>query len=323
MNNSKTRWFVSFMLIALMLTVVTGVSAQSNVLATLSVDGDQFTIGDVIPLTLHVTHPSGWRVIVPTLEKTWGDFEVRSQATPTISSDGAGTETTAQQIEVVRMRPGEAQIPALTLSVVDDQGNLQNVEVAPVAVTIQSVLAAGDTQLRDIKPQAELITWQRSYVPIIVAVAVTSIALAVYAIRRRRSRPVIDKRTPRQRALATLKTIGTQDLQLPEDTKAACINIATCLKDYTASTATIPARDLTTSELAWQLRQHDLPADWITRVIEVLRLCDTAKFALSVPNLTTIRGLIDMVELLVEQYPPAPPPGEPKTKRTRLKGATA
>ena len=84
-----------------------------------------------------------------------------ASATPAIVANGDGTETTSQKIEVARMRPGEVQTPAFTLSIADDQGNLQNVEVAPVPVMVQSVLVAGDTTLRDIKPQADLITSQR------------------------------------------------------------------------------------------------------------------------------------------------------------------
>ena len=162
MHNSKTKWFISLITLALMLTVVGGVAAQGNIAVTLSARGDKITVGDVIPLTLRVTHPAGWRVILPALEKQWGEFEVRSQSTPVITASGNGTETTTQKIEVARLRPGEVQTPALTLSVADDQGHLQNVEVAPVSLTVQSVLPAGDTTLRDIKPQAELITSQRT-----------------------------------------------------------------------------------------------------------------------------------------------------------------
>ncbi len=228
-----------------MLTVVTSVSAQdsipaqSNVAVTLSVGGEAPTVGDVIPLTLQVTHPAGWRVIVPTLEKQWGEFEVRGQSTPVITANSAGTETTTQKIEVARMRPGEAQTPALTLSIADDQGNLQNVEVAPVAVVVQSVLVAGDTELRDIKPQADLMISQRMVWPLIVAAALGVIGLIVYFVKRRRNRPVIDKRTPRERALATLKALEAQNPQTPEDVKAACVEIAICLRDYIAATTTI------------------------------------------------------------------------------------
>jgi hypothetical protein len=322
MNNPKTKWLISLMVIALMLSVVSGASAQGNVAVTLSVGGEAPTVGDVIPLTLQVTHPVGWRVIVPTLEKQWGEFEVRSQSTPVITASGNGTETTTQKIEVVRMRPGEIQTPAFTLSIADDQGNLQNVEVAPVSVVVQSVLVAGDTQLRDIKPQAELLSSQRMWWPLPAATALGVIGLLGYVIQRRRNRPVIDKRTPRERALAALRTLEAQKPQTPEDIKAACVEIAIGLRDYIAATTTIPARDLTTSELARQLKLNDVPADWNIQAIEVLRACDAVKFAGDVPEPALFHGLFDMTELLVTQYPPAPAAAQP-TNHTKLNGVTA
>jgi hypothetical protein len=323
MNSPKTKWFISLIALALMLTMVGGAAAQSTIIATLSVGGKAITVGDVIPLTLQVTHPAGWRVIVPTLEKQWGDFEVRSQATPTIVSNGDGMETTAQKIEVARMRPGEVQTPALALSIADDQGNLQNIEVAPVSVVVQSVLVAGDTTLRDIKPQADLMTSQRMLWPLIAAAALGILGLIAYRINRRRNRPVIDKRTPRERALAALKTLETQHPQTPEGVKAACVEIAVCLRDYIAATTTIPARDLTTSELARQLRLNDVPADWNIQVVEVLRACDIVKFAGDVLEQSMIQGLIATVALLVTQYPIAPAAESQPAKHTKLKGVTA
>jgi hypothetical protein len=322
MHNSKTKWWISLIVLALMLTIVSGVSAQGNIDVTLSVGSEALTVGDVIPLTLQVTHPAGWRVIVPTLEKQWGEFEVRGQATPVIAASGDGTETTTQKIEVVRMRPGEIQTPAFTLSIADDQGNLQNVEVAPVSVMVQSVLVAGDTALRDIKPQAELLTSQRMVWPLIALIVLSVVTWSIYLINRRRQRPVIDKRTPRERALDTLKGLAAQNPQTSTDLKTACFDIAVCLRDYIASTTPVPARDLTTNELARQLKDKSLPADWANNVLDVLRVCDSVKFACDVLELTTIHGLIDTVELLVEQYPPAPVAAQPG-KHTKLNGVTA
>jgi hypothetical protein len=290
---------------------------------TLSVGDEDITVGDVIPLTLRVTHPAGWRVIVPTLEKQWGDFEVRSQSTPVISASGNGIETTSQKIEVVRMRPGEVQTPAFTLSIADDQGDLQNVEVAPVAVTVQSVLVAGDTTLRDLKPQADLITSQRMVWPLIVLIVLSVVIWTIYLVNRWRTRPVVDERTPRQRTLDTLQTLAEQNPQTSADLKAACVEIAACLRGYIAATTSLTAHDLTTNELARQLKESSLPADWSTHAIEVLRVCDSVKFACDFLELTTIHGLIDTVELLVQQYPVEPAPAARPAKRTKLKKVTA
>jgi len=233
-------------------------------------------------------------------------------------------KTTSQTIEVARLRPGEVQTPALMLAVADDQGNLQNVEVAPVSLLVQSVLVAGDKTLRDLKPQVDLITSQRTSAPVIAVAVLTLMVWGVVAIQRWRNRPVVDNRTPRQRALAALKALEVWDPQTSEDIIAACVDLAGCLREYIAATTPILARDLTTNELARQLKQNDVPADWGLKVIEVLRVCDSVKFAHDIVELTTVQGLIDMVEILVEQYPTvSAQPTAPQTKRAQLKKVTA
>jgi hypothetical protein len=144
-----------------------------------------------------------------------------------------------------------------------------------------------------------------------------------YFVNRRGHRPVIDKRTPRERALATLRTLAAQNPQEPAGITAACVEIAICLRDYITATTTISARDLTTNELARQLKINNLPTDWITRAIDILRVCDSVKFAGDVLELTTIHGLLDMVEVLVEQYPPAPAATPQPPKHTKLNGVLA
>ena len=236
------RWMMGMLVLVLALTPVSLVAAQSNVQVTLSVGNGNYTVGDVIPLTLRVTHPAGWRVIVPALEKQWGDFEVRAQATPIISANPDGSETTMQKIEVARMRPGEAQTPALTLSIADERGVLSDLEVAPVTVLVASVLQPGDTALRDIKPQAEVITWQTTYWPLALA-CLLGLSVAIgYGVNRWRQRPIVDKRTPRQRALGELGQIAALPLSSPQEIKTAGAQLSACLRDYVAVTSDIPAR---------------------------------------------------------------------------------
>ena len=151
--------------------------------ATLSMDTQNITVGDVIPLTLRVTHPAGWRVIFPTLEEKWGDFEVRSQAAPEIVTNPDGTQTTIQEIRAAIMRPGDVQTPPLTLSVANDQGSLSSLEVAPVTVPVTSVLIEGDTTLREIKPQAELVSEGRPYWPLTIAGLLAAGALIAYGVQ--------------------------------------------------------------------------------------------------------------------------------------------
>jgi len=136
-------------------------------------------------------------------------------------------------------------------------------------------------------------------------------------VKRWRTRPVVDKRTPRERALAMLKALKAHNPQTPADLKAACVDLARCVREYIAATTTIPARDLTTNELARQLKMNDVPDDWSLKVIEGLRACDSVKFAGDVLDVATVCGLMDTVESLIEQYPPASTqPAAPQAKHT-------
>ena len=173
MDRIKNSWIWKALLVVVLLAgggaVFNVAHAEDNLVATLSANSQDITVGDVIPLTLRVTHPTGWRVIFPTLEKQWGDFEVRGQAVPEILTNPDGTQTTVQEIIVAYMRPGEVQTPALTLSVADDQGSLSSLEVAPVPISVRSVLIEGDTNLREIKPQVELVSERRPIWPLMTA----------------------------------------------------------------------------------------------------------------------------------------------------------
>ncbi len=57
--------------------------------------------------------------------------------------------------------PGAFVTPPLAYTVTDGTGNLFEFTAQPVSVNVTSVLVEGDTELRDIKPQAEIpaATW--------------------------------------------------------------------------------------------------------------------------------------------------------------------
>jgi hypothetical protein len=319
MNKIKNRWLWQTLFAVLLLAASGAIfitaNAQGNLVATLSVGNRHITVGDVIPLTLRVTHPAGWRVIFPALDEQWGDFEVRRQSTPEIVTNPDGTQTTAQEIQVARMRPGEVQTPALSLSVADDQGNLNNLEVAPVAISIRSVLVDGDTTLREIKPQAELVTERRPYWPLVSVGLLGSAALAGYGVHRWRNRKPADRRTPRQRTLDTLKALGAQNPQTLPEMKTYCAHLADCLRDYLAAIANLPARDLTTREISRHFKGQEFPPAWSAQVVDVLRVCDGVKFANQELELPAIQTLTVKVRQLVEQYPPQPQPAPRRSGR--------
>ena len=289
-----------------LLAAAAPVFADGQVSAALTVERENITVGDVAPLKLSVTHPAHWRVIIPALEKQWGDFEVRMQAPVEITANAGGDETTTQRIELIRFRPGVSTTPPLPLSIVDDQGRITTFEVAPVPIEVKSVLVEGDTALRDIKPQASLIVSRASPLPFAGMGLTGSVALGVYAVRRRRNQPVRDKRTPQQRALDTLSEIEALDLLSRGEARTYCVRVSDCLRDYVEQVCHIAARDLTTSEIAMQLSHSRTPVSIERQIIDVLVTCDIGKFANDPSGIQKIGRLGDALREIIAVFPPAP-----------------
>lgn len=309
-----TGKFFFLLLLAVVLALPVVASADNGVNATLEVGRTEINVGDVVPLTVTVTHPHAWRVIFPTLEKTWGDLEVRAQNAPQITENTDGTETTTQEIDVTYFRPNQVMTPAMDLSIVDEQGNVQALNVQPAVLNVTSVLQENDTTLRDIKPQAEL--WQLSNSPLplaaSLALAFTLVGGVGYVVWKQR--PQLDKRTPRERAMDEFKAIDSEKL-LETDVKAYSVRVSDTLRDYLTNGCNINAHDLTTGELAHTLKQREVPANVASQIIGVLRVCDAVKFANDASDMVALKNLTAIAQQVVTVYPPAPEPKKREVKK--------
>ena len=249
-----------------------------GVTAVLQAPAGPFTVGDPIALTVQVTHPAGTQVILPQLAQTWGGLEVREQRPAQSTTNADGTHTTAQTIVVTRFAPGDFQTPPLAVTMSDAAGQLSQAMAAPAALTVGSVLAEGDAELRDIKPQAELeIPAIAPYPAIFAGVAALAVALLGFLLwRRRANRRPLDKRTPDQMALDELARIA--GLSLPAAGRYAEHYAATadCLRTYLERQFAIPARDRTTLEITTALRTAPFAPANAQTLVTLLAECDLA-----------------------------------------------
>ena len=248
--------------------------------AVLAPDGD-WTVGDVIPLSLQVRHPAGWRVIVPALEGAWGDFEVRSQGLPQIRDNNDGTETTVQQLEVALFAPGDHATPPLEISVVGANGVVTQFLVPSSTITLRSVLTGDDTTLRDIKPQWTLDVpniW-----PIILGGVAVFVVLAFVAVRGVRARLgqriAVDHRTPYQRAYDDLVVLETTSLLNEANYKEHYAHVATSLRELIEAIYNFPATECTTAEMRRALRGLNISEEQARYALAILQECDVVKFA--------------------------------------------
>lgn len=275
---------------------------------------DSLTVGDVVPVTLSVTHPAGYRLIPADLTHSWATaelpLEVGAQSAVTIADNGDGTQTSRQTITVTVWEPGQLALPPLSLSMSDPQGNLQTVTSSPAVLTVSSVLVDGDTTLRDIKPPATLpapSVWPTATAVSVVILLVAGSAVAFVVWRKNRPQP--DTRSPFQRALDDLTRIEQMNLPAQEMAQAHVTLITDVLRRYLEADFDIPALDQTTAQIVAALNAPTAPnlsPAVREQLVALLQEADLVKFANVEPDPTTAVSLGEVVRGLILDMRPAP-----------------
>jgi hypothetical protein len=304
------------LLTAFLLVAVGRAGAEDNgpITATLSAPQGRLTVGDSILLTLAVTHPAGYQVILPELEPGWGDFTVASRSEAATTANADGTQTTTAAIDARLFQPGAFHTPPLEVSVTDGHGGLQTVTTAPAAVTIASVLQQGDAELRDIKPQAALpiaATWPWIVGGVAAAAALTGV---LFWRMRRRNKAAVDNRLPHEVALDDLAVI--EGLRLPQQGrfKEHYTLVSGAVRTYVERRYGIPALERTTGEIRPDLARIDLAPQVTAALVAFLQESDLVKFSDHrewPPDLASAQELLAQGRLIVETTTPAPVAPQP------------
>lgn len=317
--------FQALMLIALLLLAVAPVAAQGDgpVTATLSAPDGQLTVGDAVQLTLAVTHPAGYQVILPTLPDAWGDYAVVSQSPATVVDNADGTATTTMRIDARLFQPGVFTTPALEVSVTDGQGGLQTVMAAPAAVNVASVLQEGDSDLRDIKPQAVL-PMPAAWPWVVAGLAAAAVVAAVIWRARRREKLAVDNRQADEIALDGLSRI--EGLRLPQqgNFKEHYTLVSDIVRVYIERRYGIPTLERTTGEIRPDLAGVDMPPQVSALLIAFLQESDLVKFSRWTPDIDSAQQLLAHGRMIVQATrpePPAQPDSQPPARRRRQRAA--
>ncbi len=304
----KFLYIPMLILIALSVVIPTTALANGEIEANLTIQGgEEMTVGDPILLTLSITHPEDYQVIPVTLDTAWGDFHTQS-ITPTSSvSNPDGTATTTQLIDVRLFTPGTFTTPPMSVSLSDPGGNLVEVVVLPVDVTIYSVLIDGDSNLRDIKPQAELP--YRNLLPWIILGTVTLFLTAIGLVwwRRRKMKLAlapVDNRLPHEIALDELARIEKMDLPRFHRFKEHYTMISDTVRIYMERTYHIPVLERTTSEIRTSFRHAEVSKEISGRFVTFLDDCDLVKFSKFRPDETSAYQILTKARQIIEDTKP-------------------
>jgi hypothetical protein len=294
--------------------VATQVSAQTTTSVTITPSTDHVTVGDPVELTIAVNHPAGTQVLMPQLDPNWDSFVVRSQSPVNTVDNGDGTATTTQIIDVRLFAPGAFETPPLNVTIADSNGQITEATAPPIPITVNSVLIEGDTELRDIKPQATLpgaLTWSA-----FIAVVGAFIAAIVWFIARR-VKEAFDNRLPHEVALDTLAAVEKENLPENGRFKEHYTIVTDALRTYVEQTQGIQATDRTTAEIQAILNQTSLTTEQAKQFINILSESDLVKFAKFTPDLESAHALIAESRQFVADTKPEPE--EEKEQRLKIK----
>ena len=291
---------------------------HSGIRVSFTADRATLTVGDLVTLTLEVTHPMDHAVVVPRLGPEWGPFEVISQTAVQTDSNGDGTETTRQQFTVTLFAPGTFETPDLSISVRAPDGGVERTFPSPLQLTVNSVLSGSDETLKDIRPPSDLSppSWRQPAVLAIAALAVVAalVSGSSFVHRRLRGREELpvseaDTRTPWEAAIQEIDRVDRLDLPGDGRFKEHYTLVAQAIQSYARAmyveNAGRPdATDMTTEEIGNAIWESSLDRKNARLVVDLLLEADLVRFSNYSPRESQAHGASRRARDIVEGTKP-------------------
>ena len=322
-GSSGLRGWMPFSIVVLLSAVaIAAAPAQGGpppgVRTSLVADSSELTVGDLVTISLIVSHPEDFTVVIPKLGQEWGSFEVQAQTSVQTVSVADGIRTVAKQFRVTLFVPGTFETPEILVSVRAPDGTVAQVSPAPIQMTVNSVLSSPEEALKDLRPPADLSTpfWERTIALILIAVVVLATAggTTFFLIRRSRraDQPAAatpDLRTPWEAATQEMDLIARLDLPGSGDLKEHYTLVAAALRSYLGATYLRDAGgrnadEMSTEEISAGIRSSALDYRRAGLVIELLQESDLVKFANYKPTAVRAREAATLIREFVELTSP-------------------
>jgi len=144
------------------------------------------TVGDRLTLTITVEHRADVTVAGPGFGGDYGGLDLVQVAPPADAAAPAGRVRTTLVYTLAAFKTGGFTVPPLTVSYTTADGRVGSVSTGQASVTVRTVLAEGDTDLRPLKPQLGIDAAAPSPVAPVLFVAVfVALTAAGYVLHRR------------------------------------------------------------------------------------------------------------------------------------------
>jgi hypothetical protein len=278
---------------------------------------ETITVGDIFHAAVRLALPNGAELLAPDSLELPEDVETAGARQLRVDSAG-GARLVTVLYPLAAWRPGSYELPRITLQLRTLQG-VRRIQVALPGFTVRSVLPEDTTGIQ-MKAAKDVLGPNRIWWPwLLLALLLLLIALAYWWWRRHRraAEPVVI--TPpvpaRDVALARLAALRRSGMLERGELKPFYAELSETMRHYAATVAAAWSVDLTTTELAQQIRKRDVT---LLDLIRVLGTADLVKFARARPPADAGFRDVDAAESWIdrtsapEPAPAAAESGEPR-----------
>jgi hypothetical protein len=268
------------------------------------VDPTTAKLGDLITLSIHVTHPQALQIDDPAFTKSLGTFEV--YASTRLAAEVTGDKAVERfQATLQNFTTGQQMLPGLEVPYRDPMGKGHTVKSPPLTVTIEEVPPGpkdkGD--IRGIKGVIGPTAWSPWWW-VLVGVLFYAVCFMLWSKRKRTlAGPPPPPPVPADvTALEKLRALAQSDWLATGKIKEFYIAISEIVRAYLEDEFKTPALERTTTELMRDLRRKsEIPTERQTELKDLLETCDLVKFAKFRPDPAEAKQAHSAAAKFVEQ----------------------
>ncbi|UCF64226.1 MAG: hypothetical protein JSW33_16965 [bacterium] len=308
------------LIFGIMLGLLLADAESSSELITVRAEVDKavITIGDRITYALTIEYESHLKIEQPGPGANLGQFEIKDYTIhEPLKKDGMISQTFDYEISV--FDTGTFSIPPFPVAFAesDTSRDYQIIQSEPIEITVNSVLTAEDSEIRDLKPPLDIpANYGRLVITgVIIIISVVLIFSLLYYFRwRKKGIPLFRREPVRPAHEIALHDLGTlaeewRELYQQGEFKQIYTRISEILRRYLENRYFVKALEETTAEIRDSLTDINLETELQNQVMEVLEYSDLVKFAKYVPseeniqaNLKSAESFIHSTKLVFEKF---------------------
>lgn len=278
----RKLYYIIFLLFAVLSNAS---AAMVNVSATM--DSTTLLIGEQRVLRLEAKYPKSVEMKFPDLEKesklAEGIEILRKHAKDTVSSKD-GMIQIRQEFIVTSFDTGRYEIPPFRFTTSDQHYMTDRIIVDVVTIEEDFAQASLKSNNDIYRPPFNFkrLFQYISLLLIVLGIGMIAALIVIYMKKKTESNIVfdtIDKRSPREIALADLNEIKEEKVWMQGEQKKYHTQITDTLRHYFTERFKMPAMEMTSDEIFDELKNHEESSIVEDKVRQVFKLSDMVKFA--------------------------------------------